>query len=141
MNITVKSYVVLGSIFLLFSANLCAKQPAHMSATPVVVLFPYLADNPDFFDLTAEQKQQIAMIGQQSGNLREGLDQTILDLRAELREEMLKFSPNQKELNRLRDDLLVQEKARLQLSITCAQGLRKALTKDQWKTLLELATQ
>lgn len=118
-----------------------AKQPAIAPASPVVILFSFVVDNPDFFELTPEQKKQVAMVGQESGNKREGLDQLIIDLRTELREEVLKSPMNQKLVNDLRDDLLVQEKARLQLSIDCAQGLQKALTKAQWQTLLELSTQ
>lgn len=118
-----------------------AKQPTTAAAAPVVVLVPFLLDNPDFFELTESQKVKVAQVTQTSGNKREGLDQLILDLRAELREEMLKLTPNDQLITKLRDELLKQEAARLQLSIDCAKGLRQALTPAQWKTLLELANQ
>lgn len=134
-------YTVIAFFCCSFSLTVLAKQPTTLSATPVVVLFPYLADNPDFFELSATQKKQIARIGQESGGAREALDQSILDLRAELREELLKLTMNQPLISRLQDELLAQEKARLQLSVNCARGLHGVLTQAQWKTLIELATQ
>lgn len=118
-----------------------AKQPSIVAATPVVVLMPFLTDNPDFFALTPEQKQAITKIAQASGAKREGLDQSILDLRAELREELFKHKADTKLVKQLSAELAKQEAARVQLSIDCSQGLRLALTADQWKTLTELALQ
>lgn len=118
-----------------------AKQPSIVAATPVVVLMPFLTDNPDFFALTPEQKQAITKIAQASGAKREGLDQSILDLRAELREELFKYKADTKLVKQLSAELAKQEAARVQLSIDCSQGLRLALTADQWKTLTELALQ
>jgi hypothetical protein len=118
-----------------------AKQPTIVAATPVVVLMPFLTDNPDFFVLTPEQRQAVTKIAQTSGAKREGLDQSILDLRTELREELLKYKSDTKLIKQLSAELNKQEAARLQLSIDCVQGLRSALTAEQWKTLTELALQ
>jgi len=118
-----------------------AKQPTIMVATPVVVLMPLLTDNPDFFVLTPEQRQAVTKIAQASGAKREALDQSVLDLRAELREEMFKFKADSKLIKQLSDELSKQEAARVQLSIECAKGLRLTLTAEQWKTLTELALQ
>lgn len=118
-----------------------AKQPTIVAATPVVVLMPFLTDNPDFFVLTPEQRQAVTKIAQTSGAKRESLDQSILDLRTELREELLKYKSDTKLIKQLSAELNKQEAARLQLSIDCVQGLRSALTAEQWKTLTELALQ
>lgn len=118
-----------------------AKQPTIVAATPVVVLMPFLTDNPDFFVLTPEQRQAVIKIAQASGAKRESLDQSILDLRTELREELLKYKSDTKLIKQLSAELNKQEAARLQLSIDCVQGLRSALTAEQWKTLTELALQ
>lgn len=118
-----------------------AKQPTIVAATPVVVLMPFLTDNPDFFALTPEQRQAVTKIAQTSGAKRESLDQSILDLRTELREELLKYKSDTKLIKQLSAELNKQEAARLQLSIDCVQGLRSALTAEQWKTLTELALQ
>lgn len=126
---------------LTLSLTAFAKQPPLLAAPPLVVLFPFLSDNPDFFELSTLQKKQISMIGQASANRREGLDQAILDLRAELREEIFKNPSNINQIKRIQNELLEQEKARLQLSIDCALGLQKVLTKAQWQTLLELSVQ
>jgi hypothetical protein len=118
-----------------------AKQPTIVAATPVVVLMPFLTDNPDFFTLTPEQRQAVTKIAQASGAKREAIDQSVLDLRAELREEIFKFKADTKLIKQLSDELAKQEAARVQLSIECANGLRSTLTAEQWKTLTELALQ
>ena len=118
-----------------------AKQPTIVAATPVVVLMPFLTDNPDFFTLTPEQRQAVTKIAQASGAKREAIDQSVLDLRAELREELFKFKADAKLIKQLSDELAKQEAARVQLSIECANGLRSTLTAEQWKTLTELALQ
>lgn len=118
-----------------------AKQPTIVAATPVVVLMPFLTDNPDFFALTPEQRQTVTKIAQASGAKRESLDQSIIDLRTELREELLKYKSDTKLIKQLSAELNKQEAARLQLSVDCVQGLRSALTAEQWKTLTELALQ
>lgn len=118
-----------------------AKQPPIMAAAPIVALMPVVQDNPDFFELTPAQQKEIDVIQQQSANGRIGLDQQILDVRAELQQELLKRKADVKLIERLRDDLLKAERERLQLSIDCANGLRRVLTDKQWATLLELATQ
>ncbi len=118
-----------------------AKQPTIVAATPVVVLMPFLTDNPDFFALTPEQRQAVTKVAQASGAKRESLDQSIIDLRTELREELLKYKSDTKLIKQLSAELNKQEAARLQLSVDCVQGLRSALTAEQWKTLTELALQ
>lgn len=118
-----------------------AKQPTIVAATPVVVLMPFLTDNPDFFTLTPEQRQAVTKIAQASGAKRETIDQSVLDLRAELREEIFKFKADTKLIKQLSDELAKQEVARVQLSVECAKGLRSTLTAEQWKTLTELALQ
>jgi hypothetical protein len=118
-----------------------AKQPSIVAATPVVVLMPFLTDNPDFFTLTPEQRQAVTKIAQASGAKREAIDQSVLDLRAELREEIFKFKADTKLIKQLSDELAKQEAARVQLSVECAKGLRSTLTAEQWKTLTELALQ
>ncbi len=118
-----------------------AKQPTIVAATPVVVLMPFLTDNPDFFTLTPEQRQAVTKIAQASGAKREAIDQSVLDLRAELREEIFKFKADTKLIKQLSDELAKQEAARVQLSVECAKGLRSTLTAEQWKTLTELALQ
>lgn len=118
-----------------------AKQPPIMAAAPIVALMPVVQDNPDFFEFTPAQQKEIDVIQQQSANGRIGLDQQILDVRAELQQELLKRKADVKLIERLRDDLLKAERERLQLSIDCANGLRRVLTDKQWATLLELATQ
>lgn len=123
------------------TATVEAKQPTVVAATPVVVLMPFLTDNPDFFALTPQQRQAVTKIAQTSGAQREALDQSILDLRSELREELLKFKTDAKLVKQLSDELAKQESARVKLSIDCAQGLRSTLTAEQWKTLIELALQ
>ncbi len=123
------------------TATVEAKQPTVVAATPVVVLMPFLTDNPDFFALTPQQRQAVTKIAQTSGAQREALDQSILDLRSELREELLKFKIDAKLVKQLSDELAKQESARVKLSIDCAQGLRSTLTAEQWKTLIELALQ
>ncbi len=123
------------------TATVEAKQPTVVAATPVVVLMPFLTDNPDFFALTSQQRQAVMKIAQASGAQREALDQSILDLRSELREELLKFKTDAKLVKQLSDELAKQESARVKLSIDCAQGLRSTLTAEQWKTLIELALQ
>lgn len=52
-------YTVIAFFCCSFSLTVLAKQPTTLSATPVVVLFPYLADNPDFFELSATQKNRL----------------------------------------------------------------------------------
>ncbi len=118
-----------------------AKQPTIVAATPVVVLMPFLTDNPDFFTLTPEQRQAVTKIAQASGAKRETIDQSVLDLRAELREEIFKFKADTRLIKQLSDELAKQEVARVQLSVECAKGLRSTLTAEQWKTLTELALQ
>lgn len=134
--------VVLTSLLMSsLSTSVQAKQPTIVVATPVVVLMPFLTDNPDFFVLTPEQRQAVTKIAQASGAKREAIDQSVLDLRAELREEIFKFKSDTKLIKQLSDELAKQEAARVQLSIECAKGLRSTLTAEQWKTLTELALQ
>lgn len=135
------SVALLALLMTLLGATVQAKQPTIVAATPVVVLMPFLTDNPDFFALSTEQRQAVTKIAQASGAKREALDQSILDLRAELREEIFKFKADTKLIKQLSDELAKQEVARLQLSIECAKGLRSTLTAEQWKTLIELALQ
>lgn len=118
-----------------------AKQPTIMAATPVVVLMPFLTHNPEFFALTPEQQQSVTNLAQASAAKREAIDQSILDLRAELREELFKFKADAKLINQLSDELAKQESARVQLSIECAKELRSTLIAEQWNTLTELALQ
>lgn len=137
-----QSFVLLSVLLMtLQAATLEAKQPPIMAASPVVVLMPFLTDNPDFFDLTPSQKQAVSKVAQASASKRETLDQSILDLRAELREELFKFNVDAQLVKQLSHELAKQEAARLQLSIECAKGLRSTLTAEQWKTLTELAWQ
>lgn len=131
--------IALASAF--FLQGTFAKQPPIMAAPPIVALMPFLTDNPDFFDLTDTQKKAISKIASQSNFSREGLDQLILDLRAELQTLLFTYGSNPKEVESLRKDLLKQEAARLQLSVDCAMGLQKVLTAEQWNTLMGLAKQ
>jgi Spy/CpxP family protein refolding chaperone len=129
------------ALMVIVSLPLQAKQPPIMAAPPIVALMPVLNDSPDFFDLSAEQKKQVANIAQRSSHAREGLDQSILDLRAELRDLLMQQGVDAKQVQKISAELLTQEKARLQLSIDCAMGLQKVLTPAQWKVLLDLAQQ
>lgn len=115
-----------------------AAQQTIVAATPVVALMPVLLNNPDFFDFTAEQKKQIAQIGQETNQLREGLDQSIVDARVELREALMRYTTNKKLVQQLMQEVNTQEAQRLSLSIKCANGLRKVLSAEQWKILIEL---
>jgi Spy/CpxP family protein refolding chaperone len=133
--------VSLGVLIGALTSNVQAKQPTLVAATPVVVLMPFLTDNPDFFSLTSEQRHAVTKIAQASSAKREAIDQSVLDLRAELREELFKFKVDAKLIKQLSDELARQEAARVQLSIECAKGLRSTLTAEQWKTLTELALQ
>jgi Spy/CpxP family protein refolding chaperone len=132
---------VVSMMFILGSAPLWAQQPPIQSASPVVVLMPFLNQNPDFFELTPSQQQQIARIAQQSNQQRESLDQGLLDLRTELREELLKYRPNLTLIQQLTDYVTQHEQQRLSLSIHCAAELRHVLTLQQWNTLIELSRQ
>lgn len=124
---------------LLLSINVAqAKQPKIVAATPVVVLMPIVLNNPDFFEFTEKQKKQIAMIAQNTNQTREDLDQSILDLRNELREEIVKYQSDKKLITYLTKEIQKQENHRLLLSVECADGLRKVMTAEQWKTLIEL---
>lgn len=109
-----------------------------VSATPVVILMPIVLNNPDFFDFTSEQKQKIALIAQKTNQVREDLDQSILDMRNELREEVSKYQPDAKLVAYLVKEVQTAENRRLQLSIDCADGLRTVMNAQQWKTLIEL---
>ncbi|MCI4411681.1 MAG: hypothetical protein JHC38_08415 [Thiotrichales bacterium] len=125
--------------FLLLSISVAqAKQPTIVAATPVVVLMPIVLNNPDFFEFTDKQKKQIAIVAQNTNQTREDLDQSILDLRNELREEIVKYQTNKKLITYLTKEIQKQENRRLLLSVECADGLRKVMTAEQWKTLIEL---
>ncbi len=125
--------------FLLLSISVAqAKQPTIVAATPVVVLMPIVLNNPDFFEFTDKQKKQIAIVAQNTNQTREDLDQSILDLRNELREEVVKYQTDKKLITYLTKEIQKQENRRLLLSVECADGLRKVMTAEQWKTLIEL---
>ncbi len=125
--------------FLLLSTSVAqAKQPTIVAATPVVVLMPIVLNNPDFFEFTDKQKKQIAIVAQNTNQTREDLDQSILDLRNELREEVVKYQTDKKLITYLTKEIQKQENRRLLLSVECADGLRKVMTAEQWKTLIEL---
>jgi hypothetical protein len=59
-------------------------------------------------------------------------------MRNELREELSKYIPSKKLVSYLTKEVQAQENRRLQLSVDCADGLRNAMTAEQWKTLIEL---
>jgi hypothetical protein len=126
------------SLLLTLSMPAMAAQQPIVAATPVVVLMPTLLNNPDFFDFTAEQKRQISRIAQETNHIREALDQSIVDLRVELREELMKHRGNTQLIKQLIQDVNAQEAKRLSLSITCANGLRQILSATQWNALIEL---
>jgi hypothetical protein len=115
-----------------------AKPQPIVAATPVVILMPIVLNNPDFFELTDVQKKKIALVAQNTNQVREELDQSILDMRNELREELSKYIPSKKLVSYLTKEVQAQENRRLQLSVDCADGLRNAMTAEQWKTLIEL---
>ncbi len=115
-----------------------AKPQPIVAATPVVILMPIVLNNPDFFELTDVQKKKIALVAQNTNQVREELDQSILDMRNELREELSKYTPSKKLVSYLTKEVQAQENHRLQLSVDCADGLRNAMTAEQWKTLIEL---
>jgi hypothetical protein len=115
-----------------------AKPQPIVAATPVVILMPIVLNNPDFFELTDVQKKKIALVAQNTNQVREELDQSILDMRNELREELSKYIPSKKLVSYLTKEVQAQENRRLQLSVDCADRLRNAMTAEQWKTLIEL---
>ena len=120
-------------------SSLSEAQPQPIvAATPVVILMPIVLNNPDFFEFSDDQKKKIALVAQNTNQVREDLDQSILDMRNELREEASKYQPDTKLVTYLVKEIQSAENRRLQLSIDCANGLRKAMTAEQWKTLIEL---
>jgi len=134
-----KKLVSLMSVLIALSATTSEAKPQPIvAATPVVVLMPIVLNNPDFFDFTDTQKKKIALVAQNTNQVREDLDQSILDMRNELREELSKYKIDQKLVDYLTKEIQQKESRRLQLSIECADGLRKAMSSDQWKTLIEL---
>lgn len=132
-------YVLIWCLLIGIQGTAQAQMPKIMAATPVVVYMPVVFDNPDFFELSAKQKQQVAVLAQNTNAQRESLDQSIVDLRQELREEQLKYHSDAKLVRYLVGEIQKQENQRLQLSIDCANGLRGILTEKQWATLIELA--
>lgn len=136
-----KRWVYVSVCVAIFLSVVQAKQPPIMTATPVVVYMPALLDNPDFFSLSDQQRKAVMQVAQASSASREALDQTILDLRKELRDEQEKFVPDAKLVAYLLKEIAQQEAKRLQQSIDCANGLKGILTSQQWNTLIELANQ
>jgi hypothetical protein len=136
MKIRLKVIAICAALF----ATIATAQPM-VAATPVVILMPTVLNNPDFFEFSDAQKKKVALVAQNTNQIREALDQSILDARAELREELMKYKPDQKLVNFLNKEIRKQETQRLQLSIDCADGLRKAMSAEQWKMLIELAQQ
>jgi hypothetical protein len=132
------STVTLSLLLLLGASSAEAKPPQMVSATPVIILMPIVLNNPDFFDFSNEQKKHIAQIANQTNQVREELDQAILDMRHELREELSKYHPDTKIIDYLSKEIPLQESRRLQLSLDCANGLRQIMKAEQWKTLIEL---
>jgi len=115
-----------------------AQQPPIMSATPVVVYMPVILENPDFFEFSDRQKKHIGQVAQKSSSRREALDQSIIDMRKELREEQEKYAPDAKLVRYLVKEIQTQEAQRLQVSVDCANDLRKVLNAKQWETLISL---
>lgn len=120
------------------STSLWAAQPAIVAATPVVTYMPIVLDNPDFFEFTAEQKQQVNELVTKVSGQREPLDQSVVDLRNELRVELSKASDDKQLIAQLVNEIKTNEAKRLDLSITCTEELRHILTDEQWETLIEL---
>lgn len=122
-----------------YSSTLIAAQPTITSATPVVTYMPIVLDNPDFFEFTGEQKEQIIQLAATVNAQREPLDQAILDMRHELRIEQAKYHPDDQLVVFLAKEIQQSETKRLSLSIDCANGLRRILTAEQWGSLIELS--
>lgn len=120
------------------STSLWAAQPAIVAATPVVTYMPIVLDNPDFFEFTAEQKQQVNELVAKVSGQREPLDQSVVDLRNELRVELGKANDDKQLIAQLVNEIKINEAKRLDLSITCTEELRHILTDEQWETLIEL---
>jgi hypothetical protein len=134
-----KNMINIAAVMIALSATATEAKPQPIvAATPVVILMPIVLNNPDFFEFTNAQKKKIALVAQNTNQVREDLDQSILDMRNELREELSKYAPSKKLVSYLTKETQTQENRRLQLSIDCADGLRKVMTAEQWKTLIEL---
>jgi hypothetical protein len=138
MKIRLKVVVICAA---LFATVTTAQAQPMVAATPVIILMPTVLNNPDFFEFSDAQKKKVALVAQNTNQVREALDQSILDARVELREELMKYKPDQRLVKFLNKEIRKQETQRLRLSIDCANGLRQVMSAEQWKMLIELVQQ
>jgi hypothetical protein len=108
-------------------------------ATPVVILMPYVLPNAELLELTPTQRREAMLIANRMNSEREANDLMAKDLRKELWEITSGYRPEKNAQQELIDLIAKTEKRRIEMSVECANGLRRVLNEQQWQLLIELA--
>lgn len=109
-----------------------------VAATPVVILMPHVLANMEMLEITPGQRHEIRLIANQMITEREDNDSLGLELRRELSELIARYDADINKQYELMALVAKTEKRRVEMSIECADGLRKILNKEQWTLLFEL---
>lgn len=130
-----KRIVILALMVLSFSVQAERK---FVAATPVVILMPHVLANMEMLEITPSQRHEIRLIANQMITEREDNDSVGLELRRELSELVARYDADINKQYELMELVAKTEKRRVEMSIECADSLRKILNKDQWALLFEL---
>ena len=104
----------------------------------VVTLMPLLLDNLELLQVTQEQLSKVRMVSRKSFSEVEYINAQYNNLKNELKDELLDFNVDAAHSLKLALELAELDQKRMQLTIECANDLKKVLNKEQYEELISL---
>jgi len=123
-----------GSLALPIHANAEDFKPS----SNVVTLMPLLLDNLELLNVTPQQLSEIRQISRKNFAEVEYINAQYHNLKSELKDELLDFNVDAEHSLKLAQELAQLEQKRFQLTINCANGLKKLLNQTQYEELIGL---
>lgn len=104
----------------------------------ITTLMPLLLDNLDILKVNQEQLSNVRLISRKSFAEVEYINAQYHNIKTELKEELLDFNADATHSLKLSQELAKLDQKRMQLTIECANGLKKVLNQEQYEELIAL---
>ena len=108
-------------------------------SSSIVKLMPIVINNLDILDLTPQQMDEVRKISRESMHQAKQINAEYHLIKSELAEYLLEPSPlKQATSAQLLDELAALDRQRMQLTVDCAEGLKKVLGADLFTEIVSL---
>lgn len=104
----------------------------------IVTLMPLLLDNLDILQVSQDQLSEIRLISRKSFAEVEYINAQYHNIKSELKDELLDFDTDAVNSLKLSQELAKLDQKRMQLTVECANDLKKVLNQAQYEELIAL---